>query len=448
VFAAAFGSALLIGLMLAVNVRYGIAATLAVVYAPLVFVDLPMALACWVGLSFIEAVPALSVGPLLAFLLVIFGWLGTLRREDSATRVLLREQRGRILVVAALMLWILLSLSWAPKPGIAGSIVSEWLTAGVLFTLIVTTVGGRRAVKLVLIAFVVGAVVSVVLGLTGLVSNNLYSSATAFETAGQSARLRGGSGDPNFLAAGLVPAIVIAAALLVSTRKVWMRLLLIPTIGLLMVGFVATESRGGLLAAVVALLVSLIIGRRRAQLAAGIVAIVGVAAIFFAVSPGSWHRITGFDSQGNGRADLWQVGVEIAEDHPVVGVGVANFRAVSPNYVRRPGELKYVNLIAERPLVVHNAYLQTLTELGLVGLGLFLTIIFSSLRAALLAAREFERTRRMDMATLSRALFVAIIAMLTASFFISSEIDPRMWALFALGPALLVIARRRAPATA
>lgn len=444
VIGAALGSALLVGMMIAVNVGFGIAAMLALIYVPLVFIDLPVAIALWVGLTFVEAVPALSIGPLLAFLLIIFGWIGTLRREDSQTRVLLRQHRGRILLVLSLAVWVVLSLLWAPDPGVGGSIVADWLTAGALFVLILTSIGSRRAVWWVAGAFVGGAVLSVVLGLTGLVSNELYSSATAFQTAGEAGRLRGGSGDPNFLAAGLVPAIVIAGSLMVSTRRVGAQFALACSIGVLIIGLAASESRGGLLAVGVALIVALIVVRRRAYLAAFVVTLVGFAALWFAINPDSWERVTHFDSQGNGRADLWQVGWEIAGDHPLVGVGAGNFRSVSPDYVRRPRELQFVDLIAERPLVVHNAYLQTLTETGLIGLGLYLAIIFTSLRAALLAARRFEAGGRMDMANLSRALIVAIMAGLTASFFISSETDPRMWALFALGPVLFGISQRGA----
>ena len=440
--AAGLLSAWLIGLMLAVNVGYGVAAVCVAVYAPLVFIDLPLAVALWVGLTFVSAVPALSVGPLFAFLLVVFGWLGTLRRADSPTRILIRANRSQILLVVGLMLWVALSLTWAKKPGVAGSAVSTWMTAGALFIVIATTMRSKRGVTLVLGAFVGGAVLSVLLGLTGLVPNSTFSSATSFETAGGSARLRGGSGDPNFLAAGLVPAIVIAATLFVATKRIWSRLLLILAIPVLLAGLFATESRGGFLAVAVVIVVALIVVKRRVYLMSFVVVLIAFGAVWLAANPGAWHRISGIDSQGNGRTDLWQVGWEIASDHPVVGVGVANYRVYSPDYVRRPGQLQFVNLIAERSLVVHNSYLQTLTEMGAVGVALLVAIVLSSLVAALRAAREFERKRKFEMAHLARGLFIAITGGLTAIFFISAETDPRFWALYALCPALLAIARQ------
>lgn len=429
-------------MMLAADVGYGIAAASVVVYAPLVFIDLPLAVALWIGLTFISAVPALSVGPLFSFLLVVFGWLGTLRRPDSPTRALIRTNRLQILLAIGLMLWICLSLTWARDPGVAGSLVSEWMTAGALFIIVATTVRSRRAVVLVLAAFVGGAVFSVLLGLTGLVPNSDFTSASSLEPGGTPARLRGGSGDPNFLAAGLVPAIVLAASLFVSTRRAWARLVLAPAILVMIVGLLSTESRGGFIAVGVVVVVAMLLVRRRMILASFLAVAIAFGALWLATNPGAWERISGIDTHGNGRADLWQVGWEIASDHPVIGVGVANYHVYSPDYVRRPGELRFVDLIAERALVVHNSYLQTLTEMGAVGLALLVAIVLSSLVAALRAAREFERKRSFQMANLARGLFIATTGGLAAIFFISAETDPRFWALYGLCPALLAIARR------
>jgi O-antigen ligase len=427
--------------MMAANVKYGLAIACVAIYAPLVFIDLPVALAIWTGLSFNLAVPALSVAPLAALLLIIFGWLGTLRRADSPTRVLIRAHRGRLLLAAGLMLWILLSLLWAKKPGVAGSLVIEWMTAGVLFVIVATTVRSRRVVMLLLGAFVIGGVISILVGITGIVPNTDFSHVSALESSGNSTRLRGGSGDPNYLAAGLVPAIVIAATMIVSTKRHWARIGLAAALPILLLGLVATESRGAFLAVGVTIVVAMIVARRKIYLASFVVVLLAFGAFWLASSPGAWHRITNIDGEGNGRSDLWQVGWEIAQDHPIVGVGVNNFSVYSPDYVRRPGQLKFVELIAEKSLVVHNTYLQTLTELGIVGLGLMVAIILSSLAAAIQAAREFERRRNMEMANLARGLFIAISGALVAIFFISAETDARFWILYAICPALLVIAR-------
>jgi hypothetical protein len=52
------------------------------------------------------------------------------------------------------------------------------------------------------------------------------------------------------------------------------------------------------------------------------------------------------------------------------------------------------------------------------------------------------------MEVLSRAVVVATVAMLTASTFISAQIDERLWILLALGPGMLAVASRQARSAA
>jgi O-antigen ligase len=152
--------------------------------------------------------------------------------------------------------------------------------------------------------------------------------------------------------------------------------------------------------------------------------------------------VTNFDNGGNGRSDLWKVAWQAGADHPVLGVGLNNFRVVSSQYVRRPGTLHFVDLIAERPAVVHNTYLQMFTETGAVGLGLFLFVVGGCLLAAGKAAKRFDELGERGLAGVSRAVLVATLGMLAATFFLSSAGDFRLWILLAFSPALLALAMR------
>ena len=104
-----------------------------------------------------------------------------------------------------------------------------------------------------------------------------------------------------------------------------------------------------------------------------------------------------------------------------------------------------MHLVAETPEVVHNAYLQLLVENGVIGLVLFLTIVFLALRCAWRAIGRFGLIGDESMANLARAVMIAIIAMLAANFFISDVNDFRLWILFALGPVMLTIAKSPVP---
>src|SRR5439155_658294 len=157
------------------------------------------------------------------------------------------------------------------------------------------------------------------------------------ETSG---RLYGAAGDPNFLAAGLVPAMVIAAGLIAATRSWLMRSWLLVALGVVTVGLAASESRGGVIAMVTTLFVALVFFRqRRAYVLLLLLLTLGLGGAWFATTPGAWQRVTTFNDQGSGRSTIWRIAVRVAEDHPVTGAGLANFQVVSKDYVRRPGRV-------------------------------------------------------------------------------------------------------------
>jgi O-antigen ligase len=104
-----------------------------------------------------------------------------------------------------------------------------------------------------------------------------------------------------------------------------------------------------------------------------------------------------------------------------------------------------VGYIAETPFPAHNTYLQLLAETGIVGLVGFVAVAIGCLRAALHAARLFERKGMPDYAHLARATLMGTTGMLSAIFFFTDGDDWRLWILLGLGPALLALAHR-APA--
>jgi O-antigen ligase len=440
-------SALLVGAGLAADVPLGLGLLMGLCYAPLVLINLPVGIALWITLVFVEHHPAVSIGPNAAAVLIALAWLGALADRRGRTRLVLRENRALLGLMAVLILWLAMTALWATDPYLVAEDVWQWPVAALVLFVIATTISTEGQLKLIFAAFVIGALLSV---LVGLVSNGLDPGGSAIDTATQTdGRLQGGAGDPNYLAAGLIPALILAAALFATTRNAGARLGLAAVMAVLAVGFAATESRGGLIAAIVLVPSAFVLYKRRRGAVVAVAALmVTLTGLAFAATPGSWERITNFDGGGNGRSELWGVGWEITKEHPFVGVGLNNFRAESYRYVRRPGNLEYVDLIAEKPKVVHNAYLQFLVEAGIVGLALFVAVALACLAAAWRAARRFDELGERTLANLARAVALSDIGMLAAAFFLSNAGDKRLWFLFGLGPALLALARRRELETA
>lgn len=439
---AALLSAFVAGVAMARSVPLGVGVAIALCYAPLVLINLPVGIALWLPLVFLTSLSALRFGPTLAGMLIVFAWFGTLLNHGSTTLELLRRQRRYLAALALFAVWIMLSMAWSKESAAGGDIFFAWIQAALVYLIVATTFSTGRHVQLVAWAFVAGAVASV---LVGLVETGLQTSETALETAtDDSRRLGGGAGDPNYLAAGIVPAAILVAALATGTRRTWVKWASVGALAVLTVGFGASESRGGLVAAVVAIVAGFMFFKhRRPHVLALVLLIVGVGAAWFSVNPAAWQRITSFDEGGTGRTELWDVAWRMWQDHPVTGVGLDNFSVRSPLYADQAGPLENANFIAEVPYVAHNVYVQLLAETGLIGLLLFLLVALGSLRAAWLAAGRFDALRDSRMAALSRGVLVAGLTALAASFFLSNGHDRRSWILFALGPALLALAQRR-----
>jgi O-antigen ligase len=189
----------------------------------------------------------------------------------------------------------------------------------------------------------------------------------------------------------------------------------------------ATESRGGLVGLAVMLAGAMVFaGRARAYVVVVSLALSGLAALYFALvaAPTALQRITSFSAGGgSGRTDLWSVAIRMAENHPLVGVGVGNFTLVENRYAFGTFDLPRFDLISNTPTVAHNMYLHVLAELGVIGLGLLVAMIVAAFAAAITGVHEFERADEVEVEMLGRGLVIGVVGLLAADTFLSAQYD-------------------------
>jgi O-antigen ligase len=439
--AAGLAAAIIVGTLTAHSPQLGVGLLIAIAYVPLVMLNLPLGIVLWVPLTFMQGLSVVSVAPNATAILIGLAWLGTTgsRREWAAG--VMQRHRKLLAAMALFFIWIVLSALWARNPSWVWLEFWQWPVAIAIFVVLTGSFSSRRWTIYLVAAFVIGATLSV---LVGLVSDGLNPAGDAYAAAAvDEGRLQGAGGDPNYLAAGCVPAIALAGGLIGVVRSSLTKWGLTAVMAILVAGIGASESRGGFLAAVVAVCAALVVNRaQRAKVLAVIGVLATLAAVYFVAFPSTLDRLTAIDGGGNGRSDLWHFAWRMTEDHPVAGVGLNNFPIVAKDYVHEPGDREFTFLVTETPHVAHNVYLQMLAETGVIGLGLFAVILIGCLRAALAAARRFEQFGETAMAGLSRAVFVGMVGMLTASFFISNANDRRLWILLAMGPIMLALAQR------
>jgi glycosyltransferase involved in cell wall biosynthesis/O-antigen ligase len=428
-------AALCLGLVTAVAPAAGIGLIVVSGFAGLALLGFVPMFAAWTISFFIPFFAVgnalLKVGLVATVFSLLLAWFA-----DAATiRARIRAAAPFLLTAAALLAWLAATVAWAPDSGLAVSQLWKFGISLGIFAALAVMVRSEAGVRLILLAFVAGAAITALCALLGLNAGPVNA------LPGQS-RIQGGAGDPNVLAAAALAAAALAGGLLPGAQRPATRLLLMAAIVVFGLTLAGTESRGGAIAAIVVLAAALLVMRgRRAAVLGFTLAALAAASAWFITSPDGFERLTDFNDRGNGRDELWRIAWEMFLSHPLQGVGLQNFVPQAPGYVLHPGELEFIHLIIERPVVVHNIYLQFLAETGLVGLTLFLTLVAVSLTASLRAATIYERLGNRAFADLCRCVFLAVVALLAAGFFISSGVDYKLWALLGLGPATLLIAR-------
>jgi len=409
------------------------AAALAVMF--IVLSDLTLGLCLFAFLAFLD-----YYYPNVATLFVLglaMSWLAAVTAGGQRGREFVATHPGATWLIALLPAWAAMSLLWAEASPPATSAVVKYAVNGALFLIVFTAVKTRRHVVLVLGAFVLSAAFSAAYGLVVPAESTSYD---------ELERVGGAIGDPNALArllvAGLVLASLLAATGLITSAN---RLLAASAAVVCAAGLVLTLSRGGLVALAFALVAALVFaGRWRAQVGVLVVGVGLIAGGYYVAiaTPEAQERLT-TSNGGSGRTDLWRVGWAVVEDRPVLGAGAGNFGVVSRGYLGEAGLLRRSDLIVSTSNVLHNTYLGTLVELGVVGACLLLAILGFSLGCLVRAARTSMRAGDAGMELLARGLFVALVAMLAADFFISEPYNKHLWLLLALCPAVLAVARDR-----
>jgi O-antigen ligase len=281
---------------------------------------------------------------------------------------------------------------------------------------------------------------------------SLYAMATFF--AGSATRASGGKGDPNSFAAYELIALplVIAAATMAENRR---RRIFLWVTSVAIIGAAMTSlSRGGLITlfvlvlAVVLAPASSIFRSRRQKIVVIVTMVVGATIAFTATGAAFSQRLnstfTSSGSSGSGRLNMWKGAVTSVRERPFLGIGYGTFSSVSTSLLERTPGVDLVNFTPSPDGdLVHDTYLETLAELGIPGLFLFMGLLVataSSLRASAHAAR---RAGAAGLERATNALRLSVLAWAVAAIFLSLETSRPLWIL--IGFALAVGRIDRAP---
>ena len=241
----------------------------------------------------------------------------------------------------------------------------------------------------------------------------------------------------NFAASYTVAILPIAAVFALRSRK--KNDMVLGSVAALMMGLflVYTRSRGAWLGGLIGLIIVIglfIIYRFQAldqnsaiRTSMGKWIIAGVVFLFLALAPWSpnikanhsrgidegkaelFHALGSLSASGagRGRLDLWSSTARMVSDHPLLGVGLDNWRIAYPPYDN--GKMIKVGSAPARP---HNDFLWIASETGIIGLGFFCWFTLQALYGGLI-----HISRRDKHAILVAGLLCGLCALLVHSVF-------------------------------
>jgi O-antigen ligase len=229
----------------------------------------------------------------------------------------------------------------------------------------------------------------------------------------------------------------IATTLLFARIKTRWRLAL-AVCSLVMLGSILVcGSRGAVVGAVCAGLAALV---RSPKKGAGVVmAVLLAVGIYFFLPKASGSRFKSAedyrqDATANQRIQLWTEGLHMFRDHPVLGVGVANFPPMRLKGYMIPDDTDATEYVP------HSVYIQALSELGLAGVLPLIAMVF-------LLFRLNSRTRKQLLASdpgnqrsfqycLAIGLDLAFVGYLSSGAFVAVLYYPHLWVLLGLSVGL------------
>jgi O-antigen ligase len=355
-----------------------------------------------------------------------------------ARRRMRLPRTGLILAVILYCAWALATVLWTVNPdsglsqgGTGYALASLGLSMLYMLAFIMFVRTERDIRRLMWVTWALSTI-------TGIVSVAQFASGYS--------RAVGVSGDANFFAALQVVVLPLGALLAIEVRETRSRVIILVGLAIAVGSIMTSLSRGGILAlAAVFVMLSFqpakAFFRTRARKRAFMAFVVIGAGILVIASFGSLsaRASTIFTSSdgGSGRTNLWASAITGWKQTPVIGMGFGAFIGQSNRLlVQTPGVDFSAYALRSTGQYVHNAYLETLTELGVIGAALFIAMLATLAYTLRSTARRARALGSPLLFAFTRALMLGFAGFAFTSIFLSTETDRTLWVLIGLTVAL------------
>ena len=201
---------------------------------------------------------------------------------------------------------------------------------------------------------------------------------------------------------------------------------------------IATSSRGALLGTAVVAVWFIVRSR------VGIKALFGVVfagLIIYSVIPSEFKaefETMGEDSTSVHRLELWEYGLEVVRDHPLLGIGYNNW--IEYCYFVNEGGFGDTGRCHE----AHNTFIEAASELGIIGFAIFVIMVVYILKMNARSCVYAKQAKNKFLLYTAYGLNGGTVGLVVSAFFISVLFYPFFWFQIAMTVALHEIAKKQA----
>jgi putative inorganic carbon (HCO3(-)) transporter len=196
-------------------------------------------------------------------------------------------------------------------------------------------------------------------------------------------------------------------------------------------GALATVSRGFVISVLAACIALVVLEPRRKKLVIFLIIAFMVSSPYYVQKYAERLGTERFEISSatelpSGRAGIWKLGFEVLKNHPIIGVGIGGFQLAYDYELERDPTRVYHGIYHR---VAHNDYLLISTELGLVGLFMWIFFLRAVFRKGFRSLKIFEAVKNDYLAAVTRGVIAGLIGLLFASFFLGLYHSKYMWLL-------------------
>jgi O-antigen ligase len=355
--------------------------------------------------AFLAWLPVQSVFPAEGLFGSVAKWFGLVLFLASLFNIFKRIDRvfnnREVYIYFSFVLWGFFSILWSQN---SESCIYRNITYLQLFLLyiIIITATDRQNYPLLLKAFVIGAMLSLMTIPFGSGAHEVF-----YE------RAAGGGMDENEYASTIAVALVLALTWILMEKALWKKIIPMVFIPLGLLGIAYTKSRTGtfaLLPFVIYLAAVFIKKGVWVKFLTILIVTASMLTLIYLRPEGYVDRVTEINQRSGNRLYIWSVGLKMIADNFLLGVGSGNFAVAFP---------KYAGSISSHGIVAHNSFVSVFGELGIIGLSLFIWLFYSHFKNLL----TFFKMNRDDEPNkiIAKGLFYAFMTFLIASLGIAWE---------------------------